>query len=53
MFDTQTTLTHNDLNITQDKLPERLRNFVDPYCPKYVLNGLDVFGLMSQIGRTM
>ena len=38
---TQTTLTINDLNITDDTgpegLPERTTNFVGPYCPKYML----------------
>ena len=33
----QTTLILNDLNITEDELPERPTNFVGPYCPKCVL----------------
>ena len=37
MTNTQTTLTLNDLNITEDELPERPTNFVDPYCTKCVL----------------
>ena len=37
MTNTQTTLTLNDLNIKEDKLPERPTNFVGPYCPKCVL----------------
>ena len=41
IIDTQTTLTLNDLNITDgtgpEGLPERPTNFVGPYCPKCVL----------------
>ena len=37
MTNTQTTLTLNDLNNTEDELPERPTNFVGPYCPKCVL----------------
>ena len=37
MTSIQTTLTLNDLNITEVELPERPTNFVGPYCPKCVL----------------
>ena len=37
MIDTQTTLTFNDLNITEDELPKRPTNFIGPYCHKCVL----------------
>ena len=41
MIDTQTTLTLNDINITDgtgpEGLPERPANFVGSYCPKCVL----------------
>ena len=41
MIDTQTTLTLNDLNITDctgpEGLSERPANFVGPYCPKCIL----------------
>ena len=41
MIDTQTTLTLNDLNITDgtgpEGPPERPANFVSPYCPKCIL----------------
>ena len=37
MTNTQTILTLNDLNISEDKHPERPTNVVGPYCPKCVL----------------
>ena len=37
MIDTWTTLTLNDLNITEDGLSETTANFVGPYCPRCVL----------------
>ena len=57
--DSQTTVTFNDLNITDDtepqedpSLPECLQNFVGPYCSTCV-NGTDGFVYQNLIRMKM